>query len=539
MLPPDGEIPPAIATSKLDLLLMVDNSMHTLEKQRYLADGVKWLLDPAGAGLDATDIHVAVITSSLGAHGAQGAKDVCVAAEDNDRAHLLGTLRSGVSTFQNSGFLAWGPAQPDRAQLLAQVEPLIESAGEHGCGYEASLEAWYRFLIEPEPYEQVIVEGGSSTVTQLGVDEELLAQRAAFLRPDSVLAIVMMSDENDCSIQDQGYGWLLTRAAPMYRSTSACANPNDPCCQSCGEAQAKEGCPQIAADAECAKGATFTDTAEDSLNLRCWDQKRRFGFDLLYPITRYTEGLTRQRVFDRDGQVKVNPIFAGDGARRHPSQVIFTGIVGVPWQDVADDASLSNGKLTNLTAAELAKAGRWQLMLGDPTASPPVLPTDPFMVETTAERWNLPGVSGQHPLTGFVVAPSDSPTPQATPINGHEAVESGSVLQTACIFPLVEPKVCDDAALQSNMGCLCFAEDLARNNAACQPPAGGAAGIIQHATDAYPGLRHLQLMKSLGERAVVGSVCPKVLTLDTFAEDYGYRPVMRGLAERINTALEP
>ena len=27
----------------------------------------------------------------------------------------------------------------------------MAAAGENGCGYEASLEAWYRFLVDPEP----------------------------------------------------------------------------------------------------------------------------------------------------------------------------------------------------------------------------------------------------------------------------------------------------------------------------------------------------------------------------------------------------
>ncbi|HEY3236196.1 MAG TPA: hypothetical protein VGJ84_15875 [Polyangiaceae bacterium] len=50
------------------------------------------------------------------------------------------------------------------------------------------------------------------------------------------------------------------------------------------------GCPPIAQDPECQKTSyTFDD---DPLNLRCWDQKRRFGLDLLYPVSRYVEGLS-------------------------------------------------------------------------------------------------------------------------------------------------------------------------------------------------------------------------------------------------------
>lgn len=537
-LPDDGDIPPAVATNKLDLLVMVDNSRNTLEKQRYLADAVGWLLAADGAGVAATDIHVGFVTSSLGSHGAQGAKDVCVTVDDNDHAHLLATLRNTPS-YQNSGFLAWGPSsQSDRALLVSQVQPSIDAATEHGCGYEASLEAWYRFLVEPDPYESVVVPGGDSRSVGMGTDATLLAQRQAFLRPDSVLAIVVMSDENDCSIQDQGYGWLIARSAAMYRSTSACKNPNDPCCQSCGEAAANDGCPAIASDSECMKGPSLA-AEEDSLNVRCWDQKRRFGFDLLYPIQRYTDGLTRQFVFDRNGQVQRNPLFAGEGAaRRHPSQVILAGIVGVPWQDLADADSLMGPALTNLTAAGLRSEKRWQLMLGDPSASPPVPPTDPFMLETTTDRSTL-AIAQQHPITGFSLVSSSSTNPRANPINGHETADvSHNGLQTACAFPLKTPVSCDQAALDADIGCLCFDDDIPRNSALCQSPQGGPAGTMQYMTDVFPGGRHLQLLESLGDGAVVGSACPKIFE-DQARADYGYRPVMKGLADRINGALAP
>src|SRR4051812_30336183 len=70
-LPDDAAVPPAEALSKLDLLLMIDNSRNMLEKQRLLLDALATLLDQlSGTGLQ--DIHVGVITSSLGSHGSLG-----------------------------------------------------------------------------------------------------------------------------------------------------------------------------------------------------------------------------------------------------------------------------------------------------------------------------------------------------------------------------------------------------------------------------------------------------------------------------------
>jgi hypothetical protein len=523
------------------LLLMVDNSRNTAEKQRLLADAVNWLLtSPEAPLLSADDIHIGVITSSLGSHGASDPKDVCVAGGDNDRAHLVATMRPGVPSFKELGFLAWGPdpeASPTRDALASSLNNVLVTVGSNGCGYEASLEAWYRFLIDPEPPLEVVVPPLQGAAVLQGIDEVILSQRAEFLRPDSVLAIVMLSDENDCSIIDEGYGWLISRSSPMYRSTSACqGNPNDPCCQSCGEPQANPGCPAIAQDPACSAGQFLgVGNGEDDLNLRCFEQKRRFGFDLLHPISRYTDALTRQFQLNRAKQPVKNPLFAGN--QRHPSQVVYLGIVGVPWQDLADDASLEGAGLTYLTAGELAANERWAMMVGDPGASPPVPPSDPFMIEASHDRSLLSSVLA-HPLVpGATLVGSDSLDPQANVINGHENVDLGSRdLQHACTFPLQEPKQCDQAALEADESCKCFIDDAPYNRAVCQPPGGGEAGIMQYYDGAYPGIRHLRLLASLGDNAVVASACAKV-TGDPELADYGYRPAIRALAGRIERAL--
>ena len=534
MLPPDGPIPPAIALHKLDLLLMVDNSRNMIEKQSLLSDAVQWLLTPgSGPKLSADDIHIGVVTSSLGSHGAPGANDVCVSPEDDDHAHLLGALRPGLKQRRQEWFLGVGPAgEIDINNVASWLGDMVMSAGEQGCGYEASLEAWYRFLIDPAPPASVVVEQGGSQAVAQGVDQVVLTERAAFLRPDSVLAIVMLSDENDCSIEDEGYGWLTSRVAPMYRSTSACANPNDPCCQSCAEQSANVGCPALETDSECLKGKTLASAADD-LNLRCFDQKRRFGLSLLYPLSRYSDGLAHQTVFDRSGAVVGNPIFAG--GKRHPSQVILTGIVGVPWQDLADKASLTGPGAHHLTATELT--GHWDAILGDPDASPPKRPTDPFMIETPTDRAMLSSVN-TNPFVPETIVASSSNNPQANKINGHETIDvRNDDLQTACIFAMQQPLVCDKAASDAGEGCLCFAADAPFNRAVCQPVGGGAAGTTQRYAQAYPGIRHLQLLRALGDTAVTASICPKVTS--PAAVDFGYRPAMKALAARLESAFNP
>jgi hypothetical protein len=565
------------AVDKIDLLFMIDNSISMADKQAILAKAVPLLVgrlitpicvdndgNPTSGNADAMgrcangtaefnpikDIHVGVITSSLGSHGAKGAKDVCVSAEDDDHAHLLGQIRMGLQPYDGNGFLKWDttdgkynpPGDSNGEAFSTKFTAMVTAAGEKGCGYEASLESWYKFLIDPEPPLAVVVPDGQVTAVVQGVDDVVLAQRAAFLRPDSLVAIVMLSDENDCSIQDEGYGWLIARASAMYRSTSQClTNPNDKCCQSCGEQTANDGCPAIASDVECQKGTNLNAAdLEDDLNLRCWQQKRRFGFELLYPTTRYADGLRSPVVPQRStgGMPVQNPLFAASNGKtpRDKGLVFLAGIIGVPWQDIADADSLGGGGLRYLTAAQIGSEGRWDVILGDPKASPPVLPTDPLMVETPDDRTTL-GIPQTNPITNDTLVPASSTNPTANKINGHEQNNvGGRDLQYACTFPLAAPITCDMARFEADQGCDCYMEDLPYNRPLCQPPGGGMATTTQSFAKAYPGTRHLQVLKEFGENSVVASICPKVL--DDGSPDYGYNPAVKAIIDRLKEALK-
>lgn len=557
------------AVDKVDLLLVVDNSASMADKQQLLAEAVPLLVqrlitpmcvdeqglptignsDINGLCRDGVsefqplrDIHVGVISSSLGSHGAAGGGDACVDAEHNDHAHLLGKVRGLPDTYDGLGFLAWDttagkylpPGDNDPQSFSEKFQELVTSAGDAGCRYPAPLEAWYRFLVDPEPPQNVVVEGGLAV--RQGIDDTILQQRAAFLRPDSVVAIVMLSDKNDCSIQDQGYGYLVAQAAPSFRSTSQCLNnPNDTCCQSCGEPLAHDGCPAIASDPECAKG-TMLAAAEDNAALRCFEQKRRFGFELLYPTSRYADGLRSPVVMQAStGQLVQNPLFAaGDGqAPRDRGLVFLAGVVGVPWQDLADPDSLTGAGLRYLTAAELQTAGSWDVMLGDPSASPPVLPSDPLMVESTDDRTTL-AIAQQHPVTGEFLVPSTSNDPGANLINGHEhANVAADELQYACIFQLPAARDCE--AADAPASCDCTADAAAQRSPLCQPPGGGEPGTQQYYAKAHPGLRQLRVLREFGDNAVVASICPKAL--DSGNPDYGYNPAIKALVSRLKEAL--
>jgi hypothetical protein len=239
------------AVDKIDLLFMIDNSRSMADKQAILQEAVPILLQrlitpacfnpmtqqlsnpgPGGTCPQGTeqefkpidDIHIGIVTSSLGGHGS----DTCSQAiptfdpSENDRGQLLPSVRQGIPQYGNTGFLVWDPSrkhnppgEANQATLVQNFGTQIARTGEIGCGFEASLEAWYRFLIDPDPPQEVVKQNNEAVVQR--PNQTILQQRAAFLRPDSLVAVIMLTDENDCSTFDGGIAWLAGQGGTVYQ----------------------------------------------------------------------------------------------------------------------------------------------------------------------------------------------------------------------------------------------------------------------------------------------------------------------------------
>jgi hypothetical protein len=590
---------------KIDLLFMIDNSISMSDKQTILADAVPVLVQrlitpacvddegmPVGGNANEAgicqngiaefkpikNIHIGVITSSLGDHGSN---DVCSDAQNqanvmggnpasfyNDLAQLLPSVRpaAGLYSWNNSGFLVWDPRdqgdvldklmppptmeETNQAQFIENFTAMVTAAGENGCGYEASLESWYRFLIDPEPIAGLTNDGTNSKRPKDGagnvvVNNTVLAQRAAFLRHDSLLAVIMLTDENDCSIIDEEdrQGWLVGYKGGvgqlnwhMPRASSACAaNPNDPCCRPCSSGPAPS-CPANDADPACSMGEVLS-TNEDSMNERCFVQLKRFGIDLLYPTSRYVEGLTSNLIRPRGpGTPQLpNPIYQ-PGAKgepgREPGLVFLAGLVGVPWQDVSTEASWTGRGLQYLKADEILEQGRWDVILGNPAMNIP--PSDPLMIESIDPR-----PPGMHPLipSVSVVQPGTS---GGNVINGREMAVTAvrDDLQFACIFDLDPPKTPAQCDANSG-GCDCNADEFDKMSPLCEGVTATASGT-QIKAKAYPGVRELQVLQDFGSNSIVASICPKNVTAMGSPQtdpNYGYNPAVAAIVDRLKEAL--
>jgi hypothetical protein len=307
------------------------------------------------------NMHIGIISSALGTRGVTGSGAVCdptlnqpgynntgafkdgtgaLSTHEDDQAHLLSRgAGSGVAAETEApvmdvggqGFLDWFPPvsantgktatggvvqslSPQAAMLTMVGAPgaagtlegdfalLVEGVHNYGCGIESQLETWYRFLVQPDPYASItITSGGVAQWT--GYDQTIIQQRHDFLRPDSLVAIIVLSDENDSeidvrSVGGSGYLFMDTGFNPP-KATGACAtNPLSSMCFSCLTSNAT-----TASDPNCKKGANTYSAQNDwgyYINVRHVHMPQKYGFSAQFPLQRYQLGLTSPKVPDRN-----------------------------------------------------------------------------------------------------------------------------------------------------------------------------------------------------------------------------------------------
>ncbi len=523
---PDAEPDvPLVPASKVDLLFVVDDSASMGDKQGLLARSVDRLLRRLVVDRGIQDLHVGVISTSLGGMGG----DVCVdpAGQEGrlDRhAHLLDKRQTGEPVATEGGVLTLAKSGGvDR--LVADVSDVIVGVGETGCGLEAQLESMYRFLVQPDPPARIAKDAENRAIYE-GVDDTLLAQRRAFLRPDSAVAIVMITDEDDSnvdprSIGGQGWGFVSMkfpgstvfradgRSTTAPRGTSTCAvDPASPGCESCALTTTQKD------DPECQKNGGFYAADQEPINARFHRMKQRFGVDPQYPIERYVRGLTTRMVPDRatehDDQGRyvhaatcTNPLFAA--SLPGPGEAMCDRPQGARSRQLVTFQLI--GGLPSALAGKKASDVSWTKVLGADPEAYDTTGIDPHMVQSMRPRSGLEAPSATRGNNG------------SDPVHGREWDTKNDDLQYACTFELPAKRTCQTY----EPGCDCGTPE--RN-----PPLCAAAMGEQTRGKAYPTLRELRLAKALGERAIVSSICGVDAQL-------AYGPALDLLVDRMTPVL--
>jgi hypothetical protein len=540
-----GDDRPLVPASKVDLLLVVDSSPAMREKSSRLASSIGTLLRDVARG---NDVHVGVLSSALGNMGG----DLCLADHwaTSGRAHLRMSDESGAFVPEAAtGVLSYTGGDLDA--FVGVTEALVRGVGERGCGFEAQLETMYRFLVQPDPWERVTRDANQQATFGNGIDATLLQQRAAFLRPDSALVVVLITDADDSSLDPltldgQGWGFMSKnfpfsqvprhgvnpgKTAPFGttapRGTSVCAsNPASPDCTSCFIGRscnpADPVCQKIKADPNCSLAGDggygegfdgYLSPHEDVINVRFHRMKQRFGVDPQFPIARYIDGLSRSRVPNRESEHVTKVLANGrreiSGYTGTPTCTNPIFAAALPSKAGDEICTLPRGPrsrelvlftvLGGLPPALATDSPDWTKLLGQDPDSYDESGIDPHMIPLSRPRPGLP-------------KPEEN---VADPVHGFEWHTLDMDLEYACTFPLETPTMCN-----AGEGCDCDPE------VKLWPPLCGAPGGERVRGRAYPTPRPLRVARALGERGIVGSVCSE-----------SYEPTMTRLSQRLASRL--
>jgi hypothetical protein len=641
---------------KVDLLFMIDNSPSMGDKQALLAAAVPDMItrlvqpncvdtngnivgvsDSGGNGTCTTgkvefppvhDMHIGIVSSSLGGRGGDQCPDDAtnpanpsLSAHTNDNGELLNrggvpgmpTVEMTATGINSDNFLSWFPndnanmgvtppasAVTSSSTLISDFTTMVAGVHEHGCGFEAQNEAWYRFLVQPDPFSSITKNGTRATFS--GIDNTILQQRADFLRPDSLVAIIVVTDENEEAadpISIGGQGWAFDNAqfpgSPNGASpegTIECSTqnptspqntgPNDPNCTSCafisGDPNFATRCPNDGM----AGTMGYLDPSDDALNVRFYNQKIRFGLFAGYPISRYIRGLQETTVPDsqheHDGSGNyigdqaanancVNALFAqglptasmtnnpGDPAlcsltrgTRTPDLVYYAAIAGVPHQFLQATPGAADGICPAGTAPAdcpqkvTLQNSDWTTIMGNDPTNYDFTGADFHMVESENPR-TMQGTNGSSTVWANTSTCPPTSANNCDPINGREWASNKGDLQFACIFditPLYNGVGKDCTQAEYTNACDCAAGALNSGTQLCST----TTPTLQVNGKAYPSVREMAIAKSMsnetvGNQGIVSSLCPIHVTDNAAGNDplYGYRPAVNAIIDRLKNSL--
>jgi MYXO-CTERM domain-containing protein len=171
----------AAGPGAVDILFMIDDSSSMTSMQLKLGQQIQSFvgaLDALPGGFP--DVHVAVVSSDLGAPGDSTFAIGCTAVGDRGAFRVDGPVcTSGATLEPGSTFVSNVGGVANYSGNLADVLSCILLLGSNGCGFEHQLAAVTRAL------------GADGAAPP--------AENAGFLRRDAELAIILLTNEDDCS----------------------------------------------------------------------------------------------------------------------------------------------------------------------------------------------------------------------------------------------------------------------------------------------------------------------------------------------------
>ncbi|HEY6475025.1 MAG TPA: hypothetical protein VI456_00500 [Polyangia bacterium] len=171
----------AKVNNKIDILFMIDNSSSMSEMQTKLYNQLPTFMNVLQAAPTPPDLHIAVVSSDMGAPGDSTASVGCTTQGDQGKFQATARGTCTDTTLQaGASFISDADVMPNYTDAsLATVLQCIVPLGASGCGFEHQL---------------------ASIDRALGADgSEPPSANAGFLRSDAYLGIVILTNEDDCS----------------------------------------------------------------------------------------------------------------------------------------------------------------------------------------------------------------------------------------------------------------------------------------------------------------------------------------------------
>ncbi|MEO8705216.1 MAG: hypothetical protein ABI867_34540, partial [Kofleriaceae bacterium] len=186
---------PAVPRRGLDILFVIDDSGSMVDEQASLRANFSRLigvLESIDGGLP--DIHIGVVTPNLGTSATDGSQATaltgCSGTGENGTLRALAT--GGPRFLESFDDGAGGRTTNFPGMTLTDAFAQIANVGTAGCGIEQHLEAMKRATDNSNPLN------------------------AGFLRTDAYLAVIVIADEDDCSLAKSTLFDDISRSDPNY-----------------------------------------------------------------------------------------------------------------------------------------------------------------------------------------------------------------------------------------------------------------------------------------------------------------------------------
>ena len=235
-----GEDPSVRPIRDVDIVFMVDNSGSMAEEQAAFRLQMAQMFEVLSTGdlnkdgipefEQANSVRVGVISSDMGA-GQEGVTTCTNGSYGDDGQFQTGSASPSCGTGNGMPFLSF--SNGDSVRDFVNDAECRTVLGTGGCGFEQQLESVLKALT-PSTSDTRFIDG------TVGHGDGM---NGGFLRQDSLLVIIALTDEDDCSTPE---------SAELFSPSSA----------------------------------VYT----GGLNLRCWAYE-----DALHPISRYVQGLLALR----------------------------------------------------------------------------------------------------------------------------------------------------------------------------------------------------------------------------------------------------